>query len=72
MNSSAINDVPLATLSPTYESKAATIHPQTAPNEQTTTEQYNDSSLRLRGGAGCLTDFLAAIGCCCICEDCCC
>ncbi|GAN08485.1 hypothetical protein MAM1_0207d07997 [Mucor ambiguus] len=28
--------------------------------------------LRLRGGGGCITDCLAAIGCCCICEECCC
>lgn len=35
-------------------------------------EESGSSLLRLRGGAGCLTNCLATIGCCCICEECCC
>ncbi|KAI9259376.1 hypothetical protein BY458DRAFT_557752 [Sporodiniella umbellata] len=73
MNQPTTNEVPLATLPPTYQSSTITTNPETnGQRDEQPTEDQNKESLRLRGGAGCITDCLAAIGCCCICEDCCC
>ncbi|KAI8876383.1 hypothetical protein K501DRAFT_52879 [Backusella circina FSU 941] len=45
--------------------------PEQIPEESNNAES-GSILLRLRGGAGCITDCLAAIGCCCLCEECCC
>lgn len=77
-------EVPMATMAapaayPTLENM--TTDKQVAEvSEQTTGQCENhrnedsgsSSLLRLRGGAGCITDCLAAIGCCFVCEECCC
>lgn len=80
--SQPISEIPMATMAkntgyPTIE----TMTTQTTPNvpdqtagqcENHRNEDSGSFMLRLRGGAGCITNCLAAIGCCCICEECCC
>ncbi|CAO3677931.1 hypothetical protein G6F70_006138 [Rhizopus microsporus] len=58
-----------ASIYPASENIMTTQQNQANSGEQE--QQDQRSILRLRGG-GCITDCLAAIGCCCICEECCC
>ncbi|KAI9256184.1 hypothetical protein BY458DRAFT_558432 [Sporodiniella umbellata] len=62
-------EVPLTTLSPAYIQNTMSTVSNDTPSTQ---PEQNQEALRLKGGAGCLTECLAAIGCCCICEECCC
>ncbi|CEP09560.1 hypothetical protein [Parasitella parasitica] len=83
--SEAVTDIRMATLadSPSVypsSNQMSTINvSQTSDQNPRQSENHNQDTgssssflLRLRGGGGCITDCLAAIGCCCICEECCC
>lgn len=78
-----MNEVPMATMA--APAAYPSLENMTTQNDQTNTvvgqqdhecTKNNEDSgsflLRLRGGGGCITDCLAAIGCCCVCEECCC
>ncbi|CAO3669787.1 unnamed protein product [Rhizopus stolonifer] len=62
------NEIPMNPVAPVYAENIMS----TTPNEQPSEQEQNQEALRLKGGGGCITDCLAAIGCCCICEECCC
>ncbi|KAI8356212.1 hypothetical protein BD560DRAFT_406855 [Blakeslea trispora] len=66
------NSTPVPTSNATYPAtETMTTAPVDSQPKESQTEQQT-SMLRLRGGGGCITNCLAAIGCCCICEECCC
>ncbi|KAI8889420.1 hypothetical protein K501DRAFT_282318 [Backusella circina FSU 941] len=65
------NEIPLEAPKATLNGSAyPSIDNMTTSNKPE--QNTNQQEINPKGGAGCLTDFLAAIGCCCICEDCCC
>lgn len=76
--SQPITEVPMATIAnnagyPTVDTMST--HATVNVPDETAGKSNEDSGsfmLRLRGGAGCITDCLAAIGCCCVFEECCC
>lgn len=83
--SQPITEVPMATMAapaayPTLSNmttnNVAEVQDQTTGQcENHRNEDSGSSSsflLRLRGGGGCFTDCLAALGCCFVCEECCC
>lgn len=81
MNTATITEIPMAKMNspapyPTMENMSTTQTNKDYPEQNSEQCQHKEESgsilLRLRGGAGCLTNCLAAIGCCCVCDACCC
>lgn len=83
MTQPVVNEVPMATMAapapyPSIDNMTtqnAEVNTAVDQNQHDCNKNNEDSGsflLRLRGGGGCITDCLAAIGCCCVCEECCC